>query len=384
MFKSNYAFLLGEEKCALTKKALNTKFAGGLYSFVFTSSNDDESNMNSVYKQQELAPIIKISLANANLLRDEIVSGNRVFLKINFDVTPYKSDKVEINYYMMINSFESTNFLQKIYDFRFSLQENVTFQPIYYLRDFSSSRRAHRNCFYNNLYCIDFNKKDGYEYFEYKEEMIKQICLWNAVKENKEAEREWWLYVIRYSQNCFKNSYWNKYESLKQCSDEMSKSLRISGPFLSSLQKCMDDNFNFIVNNNDIPFFKNYLKNYKNRNIPNIPSVLVNDSLLKGFLSKTNFVSGVCDAFQYAPDQCNSYYYTFKNYNYSLKFYHFIFSFWFFGLLLILVIIIVYSFMGRRVTLDIRNEINHHISQYYKINDKKSAHKDVELSPEHY
>lgn len=381
MFKSNYAFLLGEEDCPLTKKALNTKFAGGLYSFVFTSnSKDDENSLNSVYKQQKISPIIRISLGTANKLRDQIVTGKRVFMKVNFDVTPFKSDEVKITYYMMINNFESMDFLQKIYDFRFSVNQNLQFEPVYYLRNFKNSRRAHRNCFFRNTYCIDFNKKVTYEYFEYKQEMVKQICLWNNVKHNKELEKEWWLYVIRFSQNCYQNNYYKKYESLQDCSAEMSKILKIKGPSLTGFKKCLSDNY--LISNKDIPLFKKYIKSYKNRHIPNVPSVLVNDSLIKGFLTKTNFLSGVCDAFQSAPYECNRYYLSFKNSNmFTYKFYHFIFSFWFFGLVLILLIILVNWFMGERVTKDIRREVDYHISQYYKINDKKKKNKDVELTP---
>lgn len=381
MFKSNYAFLLGEEDCPLTKKALNTKFAGGLYSFVFTSNNRDEENtLNSVYKQQKISPIIRISLGTANKLRDEIVKGKRVFLKVNFDATPFKSDEVRITYYMMINNFDSMDFLQKIYDFRFSVNQNLEFEPVYYLRTFSKTRRAHRNCFFENKYCIDFNHKVTYEYFEYKNEMLKQICLWNSVKHNKELEKEWWQYVIIFSQNCYQNNYYKKYESLKDCSDEMSKNLKIIGPTLLAFRKCIEDNH--IMSNKDIPLFKKYVKDYKNRHIPNIPSVLVNDSLVKGFLTKTNFLSSVCNAFQSAPYECSRYYLNFKSSNvFSFRFYHFFFSFWFMGLILLLLVILIHWFMGERVTNDIRREVNHHISQYYKINDKKKNNKDVELTP---
>ncbi len=51
--KGKYAFLLEEGGCPLSKKGMNTKFAGGLYSFVFSAYKDKQADDEGfVYKQQ--------------------------------------------------------------------------------------------------------------------------------------------------------------------------------------------------------------------------------------------------------------------------------------------------------------------------------------------
>ena len=81
----------------MTKKALNTNFAGGKYSFVYNpTAIDEEKSDKQIFKQQKITPIVEINQKLAKTFKDYLSRGEKVILKIQFDLTLQKSNTASI------------------------------------------------------------------------------------------------------------------------------------------------------------------------------------------------------------------------------------------------------------------------------------------------
>ena len=322
-------------------------------------------------------PTIFISERDAIIFRNLIEQGKRVALSIDIDSTETKSDKPVLEYYIMINDPLSYKLLRKIHKFRFDSYGLMKFRPIYSFKDLRlhSNKNLH-NCFNNNRYCIHAEKHQPFKTEEYREEAIRQLCLWRQSNNNSNAEKQWWKYMEAFSKLCLYNK---GVYSLKLCSDTVFELAGIDNKVLEEVQTCFDKYSRY---NDNIDIIDEQLKSFYD--FEQYPGIVINNKLIRGYKSKKSIITSVCDTYVYRPAACQEYDFHIKTYNLAknTSFWHLHFILVFCALLVVIAIIFVKNYMTSVVSQDIEQNVKNHVHTYYKITETDKRMNDIELRPE--
>ena len=324
-----------------------------------------------------MVPAILISERDAVLLKNLIEKGERVILSIDIDSTETKSDIATLEYYIMINDPLSYNLLHKIHSFRFDSYGLLKFKPIYAFKNLQGQSQSNtQNCFNNNRYCIHAEKSQPYKTKEYRDETIRQICLWQQHKNSMNLEKQWWKYMEAFSKICLDNSILG---SLKECSDRAFELSGVDSSVITSTQNCFDK----YANNYDrIPIIDDQMKSPYD--FEQYPGIVVNDNLVRGYRSKKSIITSVCDAYTRKPSACQQYELKLESYSYARNA-----SVWHVYVILIVcalvlstAVIFIKNYMSGIVGQDIEMNVRDHVHTYYKISEADRRMGDTELRPD--
>lgn len=328
-------------------------------------------------RPKRVVPSIMIAERDAVLFEKLIHDGKRVVLSIDIDSTENKTDSGNFNYYIMINDPLSYGLISKIYDFRFDSYGLVNFKPIYSFTDLRYHQTSRSpNCFNNNRYCIHAEKNQPFKTEEYRDEAIRQICLWNESKGKFETEKHWWEYVMAYAKLCVKKG---DYQTLGDCSEAVFSHANISRDVLNKVEQCHKKNSKEFdrIQIIDEQFKKSY-------DFEQYPGIVVNDTLIRGYVSQKSIITSVCDSFIRRPAACYYYELRFNSYSVARQT-----SFWHVHGLLILcillittMILVVKCVMSSTVSHDIEQNVRDHVHTYYRMNESDIRLKDTDLRPD--
>ena len=328
-------------------------------------------------RPKRVVPSIMIAERDAVLFERLIRSGKRVVLSIDIDSTENKTDTGNFDYYIMINDPLSYSLIAKIFDFRFDSYGLVNFRPIYSFTDLKDHQVVRTpNCFNNNRYCIHAEKNQPFKTDEYRDEAIRQICLWNESKGKFETERHWWEYVMSYSKLCMKK---DNHQTLSDCSEAAIRRASVDRGTISKVEQCYKKNSKEF---DRIPIIDaQYKKNY---DFEQYPGIVVNDTLIRGYVSQKSIISSVCDSYIHRPAVCYRYEIKFNTFSVARQT-----SFWhvhgllIFCVLLITVIILAVKYvMSSTVNRDIEQNVRDHVHTYYRMNESDIRLKDTDLRPD--
>ena len=322
-------------------------------------------------------PTIFISERDAVIFRNLMGQGKRVVLSIDIDSTETKSDKPVLEYYIMINDPLSYKLLRQIHKFRFDSYGLMKFKPIYSFKDLSlHSDKNLSNCFNDNRYCILAEKSQPFKTDEYREEAIRQLCLWKQSNNKSSAEKQWWQYMEAFAKLCLdsKGVY-----SLKDCSDTVFDLAGIDGKVVEEVQTCFDKYSQYTGN---IDIIDEQLRSFYD--FEQYPGIVINNELIRGYRSKKSIITSVCDTYVHRPAACQEYDLHIQNYSLAknTSFYHLYILLICCALLATVVIVFVKNYVTSTVSHDIAQNVKDHVHTYYRISETDKMKSDIELRPE--
>lgn len=328
-------------------------------------------------KPKSVVPSILISEKDGLLFKRLAQEGQRVVLSIDIDSTVDKSDSVTLEYYIMVNDPLSYHLLHKILAFRFASYGLLQFKPIYTFKDLTSDALgATSNCFNGNRYCIHAEKNQPYKTDEYREETIRQLCLWEETKHNSNLEREWWKYMTSFEKLCLTKT---GIESLKDCSDTAFNRGEVDPHVVTETRRCFNRHYN---EQEQMSIIDDQMKD--SYDFEQYPGILVNNNLIRGFRSQKSIVTSVCDAYIHKPAACMEYDLHITPYSYARNT-----SFWHVYGLMILCVLLLTSLtlllkncINTAVSTDVEEGVRDHVHTYYRINETDRKMKDTELRPD--
>ena len=327
-------------------------------------------------KPKKVVPSILIAEKDAMLFKSIISKGKKVVLSIDIDSTPIKSKIVTLKYYIMINDNLSYELLNKLYNFRFSTPHLLVFKPIYAFKDQTAdARHISSNCFNGNRYCVNSNKDQVYETGEYRDETIRQLCLWEQSNKNNMLERNWWKYVTTYSKVCFTKG---AATSLKECSELAFGISGVAPDIIKDTKRC----FNRYIEQYDAISMieKQEQENYE---FEQYPGIIVNDNLVRGYRTSKSIITSVCDAYVKKPPKCLEYEPQIEDNSHLQD----ISSWRLYGVLtgciglILCFVVLLKTYLNQFVAKSVEEDVRDHVNTYYKINETDSKFKDTELTP---
>ena len=394
--KMKYAFLLEEGNCDLQIKSKNTKLGGGSFVIIYNRDEDniiinnffENENKNSDNKKnffdninlfhnknfldnknffdfKNLAMSFQISVKDADLIINEIKKNKEVILNLNFGLEVEKSDKVEISFFFIVNKIEDYFYFDFL-EFYFEIfGENIFFKPVYFLEDLRESPNLHKNCFFENNYCVQFREKD-YEFKEYENEIFKQICIFETFNKNLTEKKYYFKYMKLFKKNCLLKK---EYDHLEICSKKIND-LVLKKEEILKLSICYNKKIS--LDNLESSFFRDYqLEN--NQKIKKTPSIKINKKKILGIFTKLSILTAICSAYKEKPKNCEIYYKKFKNYYiFGFEFYHIIFCIFLFLIVLLIFIVFANWVVDKHNMRNIKNEIDGHIFEYKNNQNNKN------------
>lgn len=247
------------------------------------------------YRENKLFPKI---IENIRIEVDFEMENRTNIVKLDFFVTSFNE-----NYYNLLK--EITEHLKILKD---TIDLNVYYvtHPSY---DFAEGfYRDIPNCYGSGLHCHHPGKYRVTDGRIYLDEDIKQKCILNYAKENKNIDL-YLDYMNNFFTECVNNTSFNA-----ECSAIVSEKLSLP---LSKINQCYHDSFNTTAvekfNQNLMKYFKVYAKNEiligdakkKNDNFISFsPSLMINNRNFWGSWTLENVFEAICSAYQKKPQIC--------------------------------------------------------------------------------
>lgn len=210
------------------------------------------------------------------------------------------------------------------------------------------------------------------------EEGIRQICLFKLSLENKLNESLWWKYVRGYS-SCLAKLDSRIGEKELKCYEQVKNIVKIDHKTEQQIQLCMESSFepgdkyeatNLLLeeNKNNQDYHGVYL----------IPALFINESLVKEDLNDRIITSAICSRLKSTPPVCLPYQ-NVVHWNRHTEDTIKEFMVYLMKLLLVLAAIILLVLgvikmsFKREMNLQMKSQIQQHVSQYMKISDERAV-----------
>ncbi len=314
--------MLDRGNCSFVTKVRNVQQAGGHMALIVNNNPSEEVSeviMADDGRGRDLTiPGILISSKQGEILKN-FYRDNKLFpkilekisLEVDFEMEN-RTNTVKLEFF--VNSFNE-NFYSLMKEISGHLKEikSLIDLNVFYIShpSYNYAKGAYSdiaNCFGSGLHChhpSKFGVSDGRVYLE---EDVKQKCILNYAKENKDVSL-YLDYVNEFYVNCANKTAFNA-----ECSAIVAEKLGLP---LKQVNKCFHDSFNTTeIDNYDVnlkKFFKNFAKNEilaadaakKSENfISFMPSLLINNRNFWGSWTLENVFEALCAAYQKKPQIC--------------------------------------------------------------------------------
>lgn len=356
--------------------------AGAVYTFVYFENDNNNEFLNSIAaygkkKPRKVVPTIFIAEKDANLFQNIINKGSKVILAVDLDATPEKTRMANIDYHLMINNHQSYITLKHIHKFHFDAFNRTIFRPVY---RFISPLTGSNNCFKYGMYCLDIESKQPYKTEEYRKEALRQLCLWDKVKFHQKLEQNWWKYVLTYGEICFSK---NKFKTLDECSDRVFIDSGIDQSIIREVKSCANQ---FSQPNQPVSYFEDMMKNERENEFISLPGIVLNKTIMRGYLTEKSILTGICDVFDQQPKACQPYQFKISIFQliWRLRLWHYLV--WVIAATVIISIIVgvCHLIMKALVKKEMEKDVKEFVSTYYKMNETDKTLGDVELRPSEF
>lgn len=237
---------------------------------------------------------------DADPIIEELKADRVVSMSISFKL-PAAGSRVRYDFWSIPTDPQSRPFLLNFSDTALLLSEFATFNPHMYIYDGEQAgcrdRRGENICFTlctnHGRYCStdpDDDLDNGISGADVTTESLRRMCIWKRYGEDG-LGLEWWLYVREFTKNCYGDSS-QKFSDESCISDAFSR----AGIDQGSISSCMKDSGG---RDDDVSnsLLDAAILDEMDNGITLIPSLLVNDGLIRGALSPLNLFQAICASF---------------------------------------------------------------------------------------
>lgn len=404
-------FLMKKGGCSYLRQSINAHRAGAYLVFVFDIEQDDKSSLttptaeNSDANGHVLPPVVMIRSKKGELLWKALEAGEKVIVSVDFDIDVYKPP-VSVALVFSAEDYKSIDIYRSLILFQLKTMNNKTNNPeelmfleaipkIYSKKDFNlTTTDVRKYCIEESDLCVNPHPRLQFR-DPFDEIRIAGffICLQqhqsegNKTKNLIEIERILKDYSVLLSMQEANKAVLDMREHAKNYFNSNSS-------FLKNSLNCYKENFASEVLKNKINL--EFVKGAAAVEFPSpkLPSLYIQDKLVRGDLTKMGAVSAVCDVLpiKFQPKICKGVEEFMKKESEKLiddttgpSTMTTLATLW--TLLLVMVVFIALicvvslTMMKKRVRADIISEIDKSLERYYQIQNTKLevAPRDSEL-----
>lgn len=247
---------------------------------------------------------------DADSIKDEVKNNNVVQVEMAW-ATPAPDDRVEYDLWTVPTDFLSVEFLQSFKKASVALGEHAYFTPHQYVYDgilancqgANGENMCRTLCTNSGRYCAtdpDNNLDEGISGADVVTEALRRICIWKHFGADDGIGETWWNYVEQFLERCNTPDYFMN----KDCINDVYAHAGIEGKVV---EQCMKDSGGL---EGDVPnsFLDAEIKAKGEIGVVVVPSLYINNSVMRGKLKSSNVFKAVCSGFLQGtePDICKT------------------------------------------------------------------------------